>query len=405
MPGRKRRSAWPSPICTNAPQVMAKIKQFIKMAHDAGCILTTGTDQVGFTFLPGFGLWREMEIFAEAGVPPMDVLRAATVNGARAIGRSDLLGSLEAGKLADFVVLDGNPLEDIGRVRSVHGSSREGSSSSPRTSSSRPSAVSIERRMLMNRRDFVAKGLTAAAGGCLASGSGFGREARTSGSQEGLAATLEERRSHPLYFDGMTYFGGSNEPFRNSGLCGLVWDVSAGNYADGRFTRSLVPTFKSMAAAVKFLRTNDQGMFLATKGSQIPEAWRTGRTAVFLQFQSAEALSEDVETMDAFYELGLRVLQYTHHYDNPYSGGGIVKEWKGLTELGRRALEKMNTLGIVPDLSHGNEIMGLEACKLTKKPIIISHTACRALVNNARCVTDPVIKAVADTGGVVEIFP
>ena len=171
-----------------------------------------------------------------------------------------------------------------------------------------------------------------------------------------------------------------------------------------RFTRGLVPTFKSMAAAVKFLRTNDQGMFLATKGSQIPEAWRTGRTAVFLQFQSAEALSEDVETMDAFYELGLRVLQYTHHYDNPYSGGGIVKEWKGLTDLGRKALEKMNTLGIVPDLSHGNEIMGLEACKLTKKPIIVSHTGCRALVNNARCVTDPVIKAVADTGGVVGIF-
>jgi hypothetical protein len=108
------------PFISNGPQVMAKIRQFIKMAHDAGCVLSTGTDQVGFTLLPGFGLWREMEIFAEAGLPPMDVLRAATINGARAIGRSDLLGSLEAGKLADFVVLDGNPLEDIRRVRSVH---------------------------------------------------------------------------------------------------------------------------------------------------------------------------------------------------------------------------------------------------------------------------------------------
>jgi len=108
------------PYISNGAQVMAKIRQFIKLAHDAGCVLSTGTDQVGFSVLPGFSLWREMEIFAEAGVPAMDILRAATVNGARAIGRSDLLGSLEAGKLADFVVLDGNPLEDIRRVRSVH---------------------------------------------------------------------------------------------------------------------------------------------------------------------------------------------------------------------------------------------------------------------------------------------
>jgi len=108
------------PFIPDGAKAMAKIKQFIKMAYDAGCVLSTGTDQVGFTLLPGFGLLREMEIFAEAGVPPMDVLRAATVNGARAIGRSDLLGSFEAGKLADFVVLDGNPLEDIGRVRAVH---------------------------------------------------------------------------------------------------------------------------------------------------------------------------------------------------------------------------------------------------------------------------------------------
>jgi len=104
----------------DGPGVMAKVRRFIRMAYDAGCLLSTGTDQVGFALLPGFALWREMEVFAEAGLPPMDVLRAATVNGARAIGRSDLLGALEAGKLADFVVLDGDPLEDIRRIRAVH---------------------------------------------------------------------------------------------------------------------------------------------------------------------------------------------------------------------------------------------------------------------------------------------
>jgi membrane dipeptidase len=256
----------------------------------------------------------------------------------------------------------------------------------------------------MNRRDFVAKGLTGIVGSCMAPGVGLGRGGRISQSRDVLAAVAEERKAHPLYFDGMTFFGATEEPFRDSGLSGLVWDVSAGEMADGKFVRRLAPTLKSTAAAVKFLRTNDLGMFLATKGSQIPEARRTGRTAVFLQLQSAESLSEDVDTMDVFYELGVRVLQYTHHYDNPYSGGALVKEWKGLTGLGRKALEKMNALGIVPDISHGNEVMGLEVCRLTKKPVIVSHTGCRALVNNARCVPDQVIRAVADTGGVVGIF-
>ena len=107
-------------------RILDKNKKFIKMACDAGCILTTGTDQVGFRMLPGFSLYREMEIFAEAGLESMDILKAATINGAYAIGRSDLLGSIEPGKLADFIVLDTNPLDDISSVRKVHRVIKEG---------------------------------------------------------------------------------------------------------------------------------------------------------------------------------------------------------------------------------------------------------------------------------------
>ena len=97
-----------------------KNKEFIRRAHEAGCLLSTGTDYVLLTMLPGWSLWREMEIFAEAGLPPMEVLKAATWNGAYAAGRTDQLGSVEPGKLADFVVLDANPLDDISNVRKVH---------------------------------------------------------------------------------------------------------------------------------------------------------------------------------------------------------------------------------------------------------------------------------------------
>ncbi|HEV2991407.1 MAG TPA: amidohydrolase family protein, partial [Candidatus Angelobacter sp.] len=99
---------------------LKKNKEFIRRAYEAGCLLSTGTDYVLLTMLPGWSLWREMEIFAEAGLPPMEVLKAATWNGIYAIGRTDQLGSIEPGKLADFVILNANPLESIINVRQVY---------------------------------------------------------------------------------------------------------------------------------------------------------------------------------------------------------------------------------------------------------------------------------------------
>lgn len=94
--------------------------EFINMAYRAGCTLTTGTDITNYAKLPGFSLYDEMEIFALAGIPGMDILKAATCNAASAIGRGDLLGAVQPGKLADLLVLNGDPLENISNVREIH---------------------------------------------------------------------------------------------------------------------------------------------------------------------------------------------------------------------------------------------------------------------------------------------
>lgn len=94
--------------------------EFVREAHKAGVMLATGTDMTNLQILPGWSLFREMAIFAEAGMKPMEILKAATYNGAWAIGRTDIIGSLDTGKAADFVVLNANPLENISNVRSVH---------------------------------------------------------------------------------------------------------------------------------------------------------------------------------------------------------------------------------------------------------------------------------------------
>jgi len=90
-------------------------------------LLFIGTDEPVYTsLLPGFAYHREMLAMTYAGLPPSVVLKAATLNGANALGVNDKLGSVEVGKLADLIVVKGNPLEDIKVVRDIRVVIKEG---------------------------------------------------------------------------------------------------------------------------------------------------------------------------------------------------------------------------------------------------------------------------------------
>jgi imidazolonepropionase-like amidohydrolase len=94
----------------------------LKSLFDAGGarLLVVGTDEPVYTnLLPGFAYHRELLAMTYAGIPAAAVLNAATINGARALGIDHRLGSIEAGKLADMVVVRGNPLDDIKAARDI----------------------------------------------------------------------------------------------------------------------------------------------------------------------------------------------------------------------------------------------------------------------------------------------
>ena len=96
------------------------MRRTTKAFYDAGGLLTLGTDNPSTgEFIAGFSAHRELQTLVLAGIPPAAALRIATINGARALGVSDKLGTLETGKLADLFVIDGNPLVDIRNTRKV----------------------------------------------------------------------------------------------------------------------------------------------------------------------------------------------------------------------------------------------------------------------------------------------
>jgi imidazolonepropionase-like amidohydrolase len=92
-------------------QAMVKM---VGEVYRAGIPIVAGTDT-----LAGFGLHRELELYVEAGIPPAEVLTLATLGSAKIAGRAERLGTIEAGKLADFVLVDGDPIADMSDIRKV----------------------------------------------------------------------------------------------------------------------------------------------------------------------------------------------------------------------------------------------------------------------------------------------
>lgn len=93
--------------------------EIIKMMHKAGIKFLAGADSPNPYSVPGFGLHEELELFVKAGFTPLEALQTATSNPADFLGKLDSMGTIETGKIADFVLLEANPLIDIKNTRKI----------------------------------------------------------------------------------------------------------------------------------------------------------------------------------------------------------------------------------------------------------------------------------------------
>ena len=110
---------WSPDDFTRMQKVWPKMLAIIRRYHRAGVRLTTGSDLPNIFLVPGVSLHQEMELLVEAGIPPADVLAMSTRNAATALGHLNDSGTIEAGKRADLVVLNQNPLADIRNTRAI----------------------------------------------------------------------------------------------------------------------------------------------------------------------------------------------------------------------------------------------------------------------------------------------
>ncbi|MDZ3830781.1 MAG: membrane dipeptidase [Sphingopyxis sp.] len=240
--------------------------------------------------------------------------------------------------------------------------------------------------LLLSRRALLAAIPALAVSGCASISSGGGNGPR-------------------FYADGLSFLPDDMEEITASGLKAMICDVSTVEEVrdpDGtpRYRRTFAANDKAIDEAAARIAATPSA-FVANRGADIDPS---RGCAMFLQFQSAEPMGTDLGRVEYFHRKGLRVLQFTHHNNTLWAGGCLELAPSGLTALGYEGLAELNRLHILPDVAHGSERTMLDAAQASTSPIVMSHGACRALVDHPRCITDRAIRAIADRGGLVGIF-
>jgi membrane dipeptidase len=140
---------------------------------------------------------------------------------------------------------------------------------------------------------------------------------------------------------------------------------------------------------------------LATSVADIRSVKAEGKIAILLHFQGANPIEADLNLIDIYHTLGVRIIQLTYNARNLIGDGCTESGNNGLSDFGRKAVKRMLELGIVMDLSHVGERTSLEAIELAQSPVIVGHANARRVCDNLRNLSDEVIKAVAASDGVI----
>jgi len=142
---------------------------------------------------------------------------------------------------------------------------------------------------------------------------------------------------------------------------------------------------------------------VARRVDDLLDAHETGRTALVLTLEASTPIENELERIEILYGLGVRMMGITYSEGNQLGDGLREPRDGGLTVFGREAVKRMNKIGMAIDVSHSGDQTCLDTMEVSDKPVFITHAGARALWNTRRLKPDEVLKACAQTGGVIGI--
>jgi membrane dipeptidase len=143
------------------------------------------------------------------------------------------------------------------------------------------------------------------------------------------------------------------------------------------------------------------GVITVRTVADIDEAYRSGRVGLVFGLEAATPIENEIDRLDVLYGLGLRQIGIAYSDANSLGSGLGETTDGGLTAFGRRAVTRMNKLGLAVDVSHSSDRTSLDVCEQSDKPIFMTHAGSRVVWDIPRMKPDAVLKAVAETGGVI----
>ncbi len=189
---------------------------------------------------------------------------------------------------------------------------------------------------------------------------------------------------------------------REGGLDGLFFSI----YMAGSVTGPIAVkrSLEQIDAVRRLAETRPDAMVLATTAAEIRAAHQAGKIAALMGMEGGHMIDESLPVLRDYARLGVRYLTLTHSLNTTWAdSSGDKPVHNGLTVFGRDVVRELNRLGVMVDVSHIADKTFEDALLTSRAPLLASHSSCRALTGHVRNMTDAMIKALAEKGGVIQI--
>lgn len=195
---------------------------------------------------------------------------------------------------------------------------------------------------------------------------------------------------------------------KKGGLDAIFWAVYLGQ---GPRTPEGHETAKQKALSIfdavhTTLKNTSSEAELATTPQDALRIGKTGKRVIFIGVENGYPMGHDLSMLKTFYDKGARYMTLCHSSNNDICDSSTDPkgaEYQGLSPLGEQVVAEMNRLGMMIDVSHVSDSTFYDVIRLSKVPIIASHSGAKAICDHPRNLTDDMLKALAKNGGVVQL--
>jgi membrane dipeptidase len=182
--------------------------------------------------------------------------------------------------------------------------------------------------------------------------------------------------------------------------------IGQGPRNDSTYNKARQKALEIFNAIHKNVEKNNSMAEIATTPDDAYRLKKEGKIAAFIGMENGYPIGKDITKIKQFYDLGARYITLAHTKNNDIcdsSTDPAGAENDGLSTFGMKVVKEMNRIGMMVDISHISDKSFFDVLKVTKAPVIASHSSCRALCGSPRNLSDDMLLALKENGGVIQI--